>query len=446
MPSLIEKYEKAKDFITKDIWRLEISGLNKTRRHSFNVLKIIIIAVKGFIENGCSVRASALTFFTLLSIVPILALAFAIAKGFGLEEMVENVIKNTFHAQHELTEYLISFSSSMLENTKGGLIAGIGIIMLLYSVFKLLSNIEEAFNFMWNIKSGRPILRKVTDYITIMIFTPVLLIISSSATVFLSSQLPNTMADYISPLVNVIVKIMPWILMMIVFTILYLIMPNTKVEIKSAVISGAITGVIFQVWQWIFVTFQMGANEYGAVYGSFAALPLFLVWLETSWIIVLVGCELAYSIQNVSNYTTEHYAGNISMGLQKKVAVLIMTKIIDSFSKQEKPKNALEWSEELKISQKLFFYISGKLQETGLLAEIRDDKNTSPVYIPAMDINKITVNTIYSRFENAGKDKDFPVKISGDFQKIEDVCKNHETDYLKKLDCIALKNYLRQDA
>ena len=441
MVSIKDKMSEIQRFINRDIWNAEAEALSKSRRRSYGILKILIISVKGFIEDGCSVRASALTFFTLLSVVPIIALAFAIAKGFGLEELVENVIKDTFQAQTDLTEYLISFSSSMLENTKGGLIAGIGVVMLLYSVFKLLSNIEEAFNFMWNIRTGRPILRKVTDYVTIMIFTPILLIISSSATFFLTSQMQNFFPALLSPVLTVIVKILPWVLMSVVFTILYLIMPNTKVEIKPAVVSGVVTGCIFQVWQWIFVTFQMGAAEYGAIYGSFAALPLFLVWLQTSWIIVLVGCELTYSIQNVNNYTTEHYAGNISMKLQKRVALLVMTKIIDRFQKDEKPLDTVQWSEELKISQKLFVYITGRLQEIGLLAEIKDETKSNPVFIPAADISKISVNTVCERLESLGKDKDFPVEISGDFKKIDGICRGAENEFSQKMENVLLKDY-----
>ncbi len=441
MVSIKDKISEIQKFINRDIWKAESEGLSKTRRRSYGILKILIISVKGFIEDGCSVRASALTFFTLLSVVPIIALAFAIAKGFGLEELVERVIKDTFQAQPDLAGYLISFSSSMLENTKGGLIAGIGVVMLLYSVFKLLSNIEEAFNFMWNIRVGRPLLRKVTDYVTIMIFTPILLIISSSATFFLTSQLDNMFSSLFSPFLNVIIKILPWVLMSVVFTILYLIMPNTRVEIMPSLISGVVTGCIFQIWQWIFVTFQMGAAEYGAIYGSFAALPLFLVWLQTSWIIVLVGCELTYSIQNVNNYATEHYAGSISMKLQKRVALLIMTKIIDRFQNDKKPLDSVQWSEELKISQKLFVYITGRLQEVGLLAEIKDENKSNPVFIPAADISKISVNTVCERLESLGKDKDFPIEISGDFKKIDEICRNTEAEFSSRLDVVLLKNY-----
>ena len=293
MAKIIEKYNAAKDFVFKDIWRADMENMSTRKRSAFNILKILIIAVRGFVENGCAVRASALTYFTLLSSVPVVALAFALAKGFGLENFVVDVIKDSFAANPETADYLITFASSMLENAKGGVIAGIGVVMLLYAVFELLSHVEEAFNFMWNIKKNRPILRKVTDYMTIMVFSPILIITASSATFFVRTELDAYFSDYLSPVVTLVIKVLPYVLMAIVFTLVYLIMPNTKVNVKSALVAGVITGIVFQVWQWAYVAFQVGVSEYGAVYGSFAALPLFLVWLQVSWIIVLLGCEVA---------------------------------------------------------------------------------------------------------------------------------------------------------
>ena len=427
MPSILERYNAAKDFVFKDIWRADDNSMSSRKRSMFHILKILIIAVRGFVENGCAVRASALTYFTLLSSVPVVALAFALAKGFGLEEFVVSLIRDSFAANPETAEYLISFSSSMLENTKGGLIAGIGVIMLLYSVFELLSHIEEAFNFMWNIKKNRPILRKVTDYMTIMVFSPILIITASSATFFVRAKLGDYFSDYLSPVLTVIINILPYVLMSIVFSLVYLIMPNTKVNFKSAIVAGVITGIVFQVWQWAYVAFQVGVSEYGAVYGSFAALPLFLAWLQVSWIIVLLGCEVAYSVQNVNNYSTELSAGNISPRLMKRVSILLMTKIVKNFAESNPPKDASTWSEELKISQKLFLHVAQRLQDVGLLAELRNDGGGSPIYIPATDIAKINVNTICSRIESYGEDDNFPLVMSGDLERIDHLAAEGET-------------------
>ncbi|MCQ2251798.1 MAG: YihY/virulence factor BrkB family protein [Bacteroidales bacterium] len=440
MPDLAEKYNKAKEFVFRDIWKMDMSGLSIRKQRFYNAFKVLIITVKGFVEDRCGIRASALTYYTLLSVVPIIALAFAIAKGFGLENLVEDIIRNSFASSPDTANYLISFSSSMLENTKGGIIAGIGVVMLLYSVFKLLSNIEESFNHMWNVKNSRSLLRQVTDYITIMIFTPIMLIIASSVTFFLQTQASAYFSDYLGPLLFVLVKLVPYILMAVMFTILYLIMPNTKVDVSSAVIAGSVTGVIFQIWQWIFVTFQVGASEYGAIYGSFAALPLFLMWVQTSWIIVLLGCELAYSVQNVSLYTTERTAGNMSGRLQKRISLLIMSKIIGNFANQKPPCQASVWSAELKISQKLFVYIAQRLQEVGLLAEVKTDNPGNPVFIPAMDISKISVDTIWSRLESYGDDEDFPMMTTDELKRMDSLIADTESTFKQKLKSIMLKD------
>lgn len=426
MPKIVEKYNAAKDFVFRDIWRADMDNMSSRKRSAFNILKILIIAVRGFVENKCAVRASALTYFTLLSSVPVIALAFALAKGFGLEGFVVEVIRDSFSANPETADYLISFASSMLENTKGGIIAGIGVIMLLYAVFELLNHVEEAFNFMWNIKKNRPILRKITDYMTIMVFSPILIITASSATFFVRAKLGDYFADYLSPVLTVIIKVSPYVLMAIVFTLVYLIMPNTKVNVKSAVSAGVITGVVFQVWQWAYVAFQVGVSEYGAVYGSFAALPLFLVWLQVSWIIVLLGCMIAYSVQNVNNYSTELSAGNISSRLLKRVSILLMTKIVKNFAESKPPKDAMTWSEELKISQKLFLHAAQRLQDVGLLAEVRNDGGGSPIYIPATDIANISVDTICSRIEAYGEDDSFPLQVTGEMQHIDRVASEGE--------------------
>ncbi|MBO7565907.1 MAG: YihY/virulence factor BrkB family protein [Bacteroidales bacterium] len=426
MAKLIDKYNAAKDFVVKDIWRADMDNMSTRKRSAFNILKILIIAVRGFVENGCAVRASALTYFTLLSSVPVVALAFALAKGFGLETIVTDLIRDSFAANPETADYLISFASSMLENAKGGLIAGIGVIMLLYSVFELLSHVEEAFNFMWNIKKNRPILRKVTDYMTIMVFSPILIITASSATFFVRTKLDEYFTDYLSPVLTVIINVLPYLLMAIVFTLVYLIMPNTKVNFKSALSAGVITGIVFQVWQWAYVAFQVGVSEYGAVYGSFAALPLFLVWLQVSWIIVLLGCEVAYSVQNVNNYSTELSAGNISPRLMKRVSMLLMTKIVKNFAESKPPKDATAWSEELKISQKLFLHVAQRLQDVGLLAELRNDGGGSPIYIPAIDIANITVDTICSRIDSYGEDESFPLQSISDMKQIDSLASEGE--------------------
>lgn len=395
----IETYKnKSRDFLSRfmvfilyKVWHKEAKGIQR-------IVRIFSISVRGFIKDNIAVRASALTFYTLLSIVPVIALAFAIAKGFGLDERLSDFIRSSLSGQKEVADYLMQFSSGMLENAKGGLIAGIGVIMLLYSVFKLLNNIEEAFNFMWHTQASRPLLRKVTDYVSIMTFAPILLLISLSANVFITTMLQNFLTGYLSPVLKVIINCTPFVVLWVVFTLVYLIMPNTKVNFLSALISGIIMGTVFEIVQWGYFSLQVGASKAGAIYGSFAALPLFLTWMQIAWIIVLVGCELCYSIQNVNQYSVDNE--KISRKTEKQLAVFIMMNISKSFADDKKKLNDHQWAEQLAISPKLFNRICDKLVSLNLLNVINNNENEEYRYFaPAIDINLITANKVCEKIE-----------------------------------------------
>ncbi len=413
-----ELISQAKNFIEKGLWHIEDTPIGQANRRLFGLLKIIVLTVKGFVEEKVTIRASALTYFTLLSIVPVIALAFAISKGFGLETYLTDYIRSSLGTAPETADYLIEFATSALENAKGGLIAGVGVVMLIYSVFKLLSNIEDAFNKMWCIKQSRTLVRKITDYVSIMIFAPILLILSSSATIFLRSFMSKIMVGYFTPFQEILLKSAPYVLMWIVFTLLYLVMPNTKVNIKAALISGVITGTAFQVVQWVYITFQVGVNNAGSVYGSFAFLPLFLAWLQLTWTIVLAGCKISFAIQNVSKYSLEYGVQDISIGLEKRVAALIMLRIVRKFVGEEKATDGLQLVNEIEISQSFFYHIMDKLKACGLVAEVTTDNDEMRTFIPSVDVSIITPNLVYDRLDNMGEDTTFHIVNDEDYKYI----------------------------
>lgn len=408
---LKEKYDSIKSFILNDIWAQDTDNFTKKKRYLYNISKVLIVSIKGFLEDKCVVRASALTFFTLLSIVPVLALIFAISKGFGADEFLTDYIKESLAAYPTIADYLLQFTNGMLANTKSGVIAGVGIFALIYAVFKLLKNIEDAFNFMWNIKQSRPLIRQVTDYVTIMLIAPILLVLASGASVFVHSYLKNLMEQggalaNIAPILVFLVKFSPYFLLWVTFAIVYLIMPNTKVKIGAAIIAGVVTGTIFQLVQWVYIEFQVGANKAGAVYGSFAALPLFLAWLQTAWIIVLFGCELAYSVQNVKRYSLERLDNrDVSFFRQKQIAVMVMHILIERFKSGTKPPSSNTIADTLKVSQRLCENIMEKLVACKLLVELKNedsDKAYKHYYYPAIDISVITDELIEDKIEHLG--------------------------------------------
>jgi membrane protein len=289
-------------FIRIDIWRIRLDDLPFGKSFLIKQLRIIILAFRGYNEDRCLLRASSLTFYTLLSIVPVAAMFFGVAKGFGFERRLEDQLFERFPGQEEVLSQVIHFSNSLLEQTRGGLIAGIGLLVLFWSVLKVLGHIEMAFNDIWEIKKQRSWGRKFSDYLSIMLISPILVLMSGSATVFITTQVAQItqkveLLGVVSPLISFFLKFTPYVLIWALFTILYIIMPNTKVHFKAGLLGGVVAGTLYQIAQGAYISFQIGAAKYNAIYGSFAALPLFLMWVQISWWIVLFGAELSFASQ-----------------------------------------------------------------------------------------------------------------------------------------------------
>lgn len=371
--------------------------------------KIFTLAVKGFQEDKVQTRASALTYYTLLSIVPIIAMAFGIAKGFGFEIWLQEKLLSSLTGQEVVLQWLLTFAERYLSNVKGGVIAGVGLVMLLWSVMKLLGNIESSFNEIWQIKKERQISRKLSDYISLVVIAPILLFVSSSVTVFLSEQIQNSkevipLMAYLGPLLSIAIFIIPYILIWLVFTLLYIIMPNTKVRFTSALTGGIIAGTIFQLVQLFYFKLQGSASSYGAIYGSFAALPLFLIWMQTSWLILLLGAEVAFANQNVEHYEAESESKDISVHLKRTVSLMVMKEIVINFKKGNHPATVDELATALDFPSRLVRDVLYELLDIGLISETITKNVKENAYQPAIDVQKITVAYIIESLDKLGRD------------------------------------------
>jgi membrane protein len=235
----------------------------------------------------------------------------------------------------------------------------------------------------------------------------VLFFLSSTITVYLSNiaDADSIIGEHLGPLFYVLVKLMPYILILLLFTLLYVIMPNTKVQFKYALNAGLIAGIIFQLTQFIYIYFQIGIGRYGTIYGSFVALPLFLIWLQLSWLIVLLGAEMSYAYQNIDKYQYETEALRISRRNRRLITYLIMYTIIKRFEKGEPPNTAVQLGHELGIPVRLVREILYDLQEAQLVVEATTDSPKVHGYVPALDINKIDIGLLFERLEIAGEDK-----------------------------------------
>ncbi len=385
--------------------------------------KVFVFAAKGFREDRCDLRASSLTLFTLLSIVPVMAMAFGIAKGFGFKEILEKRVLELFAGQEEVIQNVLAFSSNLLEKTKGGLMAVFGIILLFYSLIKLIGHIENAFNKIWWVNDDRPLIRKFTDYIAISITAGILVIFSSSANIFITAYLARFLSNLQLPgnveqLISLGFNIFPFLPIWILFIFFYIFIPNKKIDIKAALAGGIIAGTIFQVTQMTYLKFQIGVSNYNAIYGSFAALPLFLIWLQASWVIVLFGAEVAFSWENTEALETQDIDyGKISIRLKKLIVLRIVHLCVNRFANKEIPASDIDIASKIKIPLKIIKVLLAKLVECRVLLEVNGPDNIG--YVPASDIECLTIFDVLTAFEQRGDDV---IQVGGtiEFEALEE--------------------------
>ncbi|MCK4905029.1 YihY/virulence factor BrkB family protein [bacterium] len=409
-------------FITIDIWRIPLKKLPRSRSLLIRQLRIVILAMRGFDENKCLLRASALTFYSLLAVVPIVAMAFGITRGFGIENILESQIIARFQGQEAVATRIIEFAHSLLERTKGGIVAGAGVILLIGTVIGVLNNIEGSFNDIWGIRKSRSFSRRFSNYLAIILVAPLFLIMPGSITIAIISQF-NLLATKIEllgavgPFLFAVLRIVPYLAIWFLFSLIYIFLPNTKVNFKSGLLGGIVAGTIYQLMQFGYIKAQILLSRYGAIYGSFAALPLLLIWLQIGWLIVLFGAEVSFAYQNVETYEFEHDCLNASHSFKRLVSLRITHLLVKNFSDGASPMTSAQISHKLEAPIRLVNEVLYELVESGILCEIRQDDDKTVVYQPAKDLETLTVRYVIDALENRGSDN-IPVIKSEELDKI----------------------------
>ena len=413
---------KVRKYIDRDIWRIPSRKMKGRSAFFLRTFRVFVLSFREFSSDQCSLWASALTFYSLLSIVPVFAMAFGLAKGFGLDKLLREKLIENAQGQQEIMTRIVGFSENFLQTTKGGLIAGVGLVLLFWTVIQVLTNIEQAFNHIWGIKKERTLGRKFTDYLALILIMPVFFIAASSATVFLVSQV-ETITEKIGilgPMGAVIVngfQVLPLLVFTGLLTYLYIFLPNGKIHFKSALLGGMISGTVYQMVQWAYVRFQIGASNAGAVYGTFAALPLFLAWLQTSWMIVLYGAELAFAHQNEKSFEFEPDCLNASEAVKKRLTLRIMHVCVTRFSRGEPPLSAEEIAAELEMPIRLAQDILSRLTQANLLSVAQGTDERDRHYQPARDVGEMTLQFVIEKMERAGT-ADVPVAETPELEKL----------------------------
>ncbi|PIS01181.1 MAG: YihY/virulence factor BrkB family protein [Chlamydiae bacterium CG10_big_fil_rev_8_21_14_0_10_35_9] len=400
--------KKVKDWALK-LYYTPVEEFHGVKKKAYRFIKLLILSVQSFIKDKCILRASALTFYTLMSIVPIIAMSFAIAKGFGMQAKVESELISRFQEHEDVIKQIIVFSKNLLENTKGGLIAGIGTVVLFWSVVKVINHVEGAFNSIWYVKKQRNWKRKFTDFFTIMFIGPIVFFVASSVTVFIVSKLEAYVKgiglyESVSSSIIFLIQLTPYALIWALFTFIYIFMPNTKVKFLSALVGALIAGTVYQVVQWGYFKFQISASKYGAIYGSFAAIPLFLVWLQLSWIIVLAGSEISCAWQNFEIYAREGKDKPLSHRLKILLSLWVTHLCVKKVQNNEGPITLNQIYKQTKIPLFILNSILNDLVDCHILVFTENEKSG---YMPEKTLLELKVKDVIDQLENYGL-KDIP--------------------------------------
>ena len=389
--------------IEETIWNVRTADLPKSKAVPISLERVLVLTSKNFVKNKCALRASSLTFLTLMSIVPVVALILGIARGFAFEEKIRDKLRESFIGQEQVADWILSFADKTLKVAAGGVITGVGVAMLFFTALKLLANIENSFNDIWGIKQGRSLLRKLSDYITLLLLCPLFAV----ALIGLSALGLTRIESIIGIpgkglIVNLIRYVSPFVLAWTMFFFLYLFIPNTRVKPKAACVGAIFTGTLFIVIQYIYMVLQTILTGYNAIYGSFAAMPFFLLWLQASWTVILLGAQLAFAVQNVNYY--EFYPGDqpLSMHYRSICAVRIMRLLGEAFNKRVGAVTVTNISTTLEIPIRIARTVLYDLMAAGLVIEVVNDRQKDDAFVIKVPPDDFIPTTILERLSNTG--------------------------------------------
>ena len=395
--------EQIQRYLTRDIWRINEEQQSLGRRLWTGLLKRLLIVWNGFMDDNLTSYAAALTYNCILAAVPVLAIIFAVARGFNFGSIIEDQLRSNLSVNSELADTILGFVNSYLAHTHSGIFLGVGLLVLLYTVIMLTSNIETAFNTMWHVRSSRNIYRRVIDYVTVFAILPLMIVVTSGFSIFMVT-LTSFFSDYqiLSNTMEFVIQVAPMMLWCMAFVLLYKLMPNTHVKWTAVLVPGIVVGALFQLLQYLYIHYQIVLSSYNAIYGTFAALPMFMLWMNISWILILTGAQMSYANQSVDEYAFMKDSQNISRCDHDALCILLLQHIAYRFAEGMPPHTTHTLARETKLPHSMVQGLVDELVTVGLLSEGNDETGTKRHYLPRQDIHRITINKVVNYLDSNG--------------------------------------------
>jgi len=435
-------FRDARRFFESELWDRDLATLPRMRQMLFALCRVTVIVVKGFLVDNCGLQASALTYITLMSMVPMMALMFSFSKGIGLQnriiediglerhEIVQVVdgreiteiqfsvatpVKNgngeakqnggsmSLHALPEPAQRVVVQIFSYAENTRFGKLGLISLLLIFWAVINSVSRVEHSFNQIWGVTKARPLLRKICDYFFVLVLIPVAFLVATSATAMLESPvITDRLQEWTGPLYMLygkLIRLSGFVLIGLAFSFLYMFMPNTKVKVFPALVAGCVTALLWFVVQFAYIRLQVGLTKFNAIYGTFAALPFFLAWLYANWTIILFGAEVSFAIQHHETYVLEGATAKVPIAARVALGIACVHEASRAFLLGEGPWSAAAYSRRNMVSARLVLEVCGVLAEKGILVSVEERDGR---FMPGRDIALLTPADVEEAFRGQG--------------------------------------------
>jgi len=392
----IPNFKLLKSIFLETIWQTPIDKMSVSKNRLITGFRIAHLVIRDLMDGMITLRAMGLVYTTILALVPLLAVSFSVLKGFGVHNQVEPMLLNLFQPLGEKGAEVTSKIIEFVDNTKAGVLGSLGLALLMYTVVSLLQKIERAFNYTWRVTHHRPISQRFSDYITVVLIGPVLLFSALGVTASLSSVtvIQDAMEfKSIGFMVKLLGHLVPYLLVISAFTFIYVFVPNTKVKIKSALAGAIVAGILWETASWAFAAFVVNSAKYTAIYSAFATLIIFFIWLYVNWLILLIGCSIAFYHQQPAHRHLGSRVVRLSNRLRETMALNIMM-LIGRHYHLHKPAWSIEaLAEHMGVSAEVCTLLVDRLVKEKIVIETSDSPAT---YLPAYDLDTLSLSEIIS--------------------------------------------------
>lgn len=401
------RIQRLREFVQYDLWRQSHMGVHAPKKRLlYRFLQTIILVARGFKDQVLVVRANSLSFALLFAFIPMMALIFAIARGFGFEEILKDKISAGFLAEANIAPMLLEWVERYLETAREGLFLGIGLIVLIWAVHAFFNMLEKSFNSIWNVKKTRSFGRRMTNYVMTLLLVPVLVVVTSGISIFLNSTgMLAPVLQAIEPIRKFMLRFIPFVVTSAVFTWIFIAIPNTKVKFSSAIIPGIIMGLLYQVVQSFSMFLVVLFTRMSIVYGAFSAIPLVLIWLNITCWLLLIGAELAFAIQNNEHFAYERDIETMSRRYKDYVMLYLLSVIIKRFEQGETPETIQQMAKKHYLPSRLVAQLLSRLEDTNIIRRVYIDNQEEQAFVPALDTNLISVEMVIGRISAQGTEE-----------------------------------------